>query len=226
MPVFLLGEEPVFPPAELADKDGIIALGGDLRPQRLLNAYASGIFPWYSEGDPIIWWSPNPRLVLFPGELHVSRSMQRLLNKNLFRLTCDQDFDRVIRNCRAPRPNQPRTWITREVLAAYTHLHQLGFVHSVEVWQDKELVGGLYGLSLGKCFFGESMFSRAANASKFAFIKFAQKLFDLGFLFMDCQVPSAHLKTLGAREIPREVYLKMLKEALKQEGRLGKWDLF
>lgn len=226
MPIFLLGEKPIFPPAELANRDGIIAVGGDLSPERLINAYAAGIFPWYSESDPIIWWSPDPRLVMFPGEVHVSRSMKRLLKRNPFQLTSDRDFAGVIAGCRKFRQHQPGTWITPEIAEAYTRLHQLGFAHSVEVWQGKQLVGGLYGISLGKCFFGESMFSEAANASKLAFIKLSEKLFDQGFPFIDCQIPSPHLKTLGAREIPRKDYLKLLEEALKHETRQGKWHLF
>jgi len=225
MPVFLLGEDPVFPPAELADKNGIIAVGGDLSPGRLLNAYSHGIFPWFSEGDPIIWWSPDPRLVLFPGELHISQSMQKLFNKNPFTLTCDREFEQVIEQCRLPREKQKQTWITREMVDAYIRLHCLGFAHSVEVWRDKELAGGFYGISLGRCFFGESMFFKVNNASKFAFIKFASKLFAEGFSFIDCQVPTSHLKSLGASEIPRARFLSILKDSLQHETLKGKWDL-
>lgn len=226
MPVFLLGEKPVFPPAELADKEGILAVGGDLSPERLINAYRHGIFPWFSEGDPIIWWSPDPRLVLLPGEIHVSKSMAKILKKNPFRLTCDRSFESVIKKCSAPREKQKQTWITQEMMEAYIDLHNLGLAHSVEVWQQKRLVGGFYGVALGKCFFGESMFFEVANASKFAFIKFAGKLFERGFLLVDCQVPTEHLKSLGAREIPRAKFLLILKESLRYETHKGKWDIF
>lgn len=221
----MLGEKPVFPPVELADKDGIIAVGGDLSPERLLNAYSSGIFPWFSEKDPIIWWSPDPRLVLFPGELHVSKSMQKLLSRNPFTLTCDREFEQVIEQCRLPREKQKETWITHEMVEAYIDLHRLGFAHSVEVWRKKDLVGGFYGISLGRCFCGESMFFKVNNASKFAFIKFASRLFEEGFSFIDCQVPTPHLKSLGAREIPRAKFLLLLKESLQDETLRGKWDL-
>jgi leucyl/phenylalanyl-tRNA--protein transferase len=226
MPIFLLSEKPVFPPAELADKDGIIAVGGDLSPERLINAYSHGIFPWFSEGDPIIWWSPDPRLVLFPGDTHVSHSMRKLLNENSFKLTSDRAFEQVIAQCSQPREKQKATWITREIIDAYTSLHHAGLAHSVEVWQGERLVGGVYGVSLGRCFFGESMFHKVANASKFAFIKFAEKLFEQGFLFVDCQVPSEHLKRLGAHEISRAHFLRILHKSLKYETRTGRWDIF
>jgi leucyl/phenylalanyl-tRNA--protein transferase len=227
MPIFLLEEEPLFPPPELSSPEGIIAVGGDLSPQRLLNAYASGIFPWYSEREPILWWSPDPRLVLFPGEVHISKSMKRVINKKQFQLTCDRHFREVIENCRfQPRPTQRGTWITNEIREAYIQLHNMGYAHSVEVWQDKILVGGLYGVSLGKCFFGESMFARAANASKFAFINFSQQLFQAGFIMMDCQVPTDHLKRLGGREVPRTEFLTLLKKGLEYETLRGKWNFF
>lgn len=224
MPIYVLGKEIVFPPAKMASQEGIVAVGGDLSPQRLLNAYANGIFPWYSEAEPILWWSPSPRMVLFPKELHISKSMKRLLNKNLFQLTFDRNFKEVIKNCRAPRKNQKGTWITEEMREAYVSLHELGFAHSAEVWQDKQLVGGIYGISLGKCFFGESMFSKKSNASKFVFIKLAQQLLKMEFLMLDCQVPSEHLKSLGARAIPRKDYLALLKEGLKHKTLIGNWD--
>lgn len=227
MPIYLLGESTVFPAAENATRDGIIAIGGDLSPERLLNAYAGGIFPWYSDGEPILWWSPSPRMVLFPAEVHVSRSMKKLLRKDppWFRWTVDRAFGEVIENCRTSRrKGEPGTWITIEMREAYIYLHELGFGHSLEVWQGEELVGGIYGVSLGKCFFGESMFSRAANASKFAFIMLARQLKKMEFLMLDCQVPSAHLKTLGAREIPRREYLELLKQGLQAETWVGKWE--
>ncbi|UCH92220.1 MAG: leucyl/phenylalanyl-tRNA--protein transferase [Candidatus Aminicenantes bacterium] len=226
MPIYLLGRRPVFPPPELATPEGIVAAGGDLSPQRLLNAYASGIFPWFSEGDPILWWSPDPRMVLLPGDLHISRSMKKLLKKNPFYLTYDRYFREVIENCRKPRKTQPGTWITKEMRDAYVRLHELGFAHSVEVWdsRDKKLVGGIYGISLGKCFFGESMFHQVANASKYVFITLVRKLFKIGFLMLDGQVPSAHLKTLGCKEMPRKEFLALLNRCLAQETFVGKWE--
>jgi leucyl/phenylalanyl-tRNA---protein transferase len=226
MPIFQLGKELVFPPPELASSEGIIAVGGDLSSQRLINAYTAGIFPWFSEDDPIIWWSPDPRLVLLPGNIHVSGSMKRLLKRNPFRLTCDRQFLDVLEHCRKPRPHQDGTWITDEIRDAYLHLHHQGIAHSVEVWAGDRLAGGLYGISLGKCFFGESMFSDLPNASKFAFITFSEKLFRMGFAMVDCQVPSDHLKRLGATEIPRSDFLARLKEGLKHKTIVGKWNLF
>ena len=224
MPIFLLDERPVFPPAELATPEGIIAIGGDLSPQRLLSAYAGGIFPWFNEDDPILWWSPDPRLVLFPGKLHVSSSMKKLLAQNAFDVTIDTNFEEVIRNCSNPRKTQKGTWITNDIIRSYTALHEMGYAHSIEVWQDNRLVGGFYGSSLGSCFFGESMFYKVSNASKYGFIVFVRKLFEMGFTVVDCQVPTSHLKSLGAEEITREKFLVFLDEGLKSETRIGKWD--
>lgn len=224
MPIFLLGEEPEFPPAQLASAEGIIAAGGDLSPQRLLNAYTSGIFPWYSEGDPILWWSPDPRMVLFPENIHVSRSMKKLLKKKTFEFSFDTCFDQVLENCAGPRGGQPGTWITREIKAAYVYLHELGFAHSLEVWQNGTLAGGLYGVSIGKCFFGESMFSIEANASKFAVITLAHILRGKEYVMIDCQVPSDHLRSLGATEIPRVEFLELLGKGLDFKTLPGKWD--
>jgi leucyl/phenylalanyl-tRNA--protein transferase len=228
MPIYLLGKPPVFPPPELATPEGIIAAGGDLSPQRLLNAYAAGIFPWFSEGDPLLWWSPDPRMVLLPGDLHISASMNKLLKKSPFRLTCDSHFREVIESCSQPRKTQRGTWITAQILDAYVRLHEMGFAHSVEVWDllDNRLVGGLYGVSLGKCFFGESMFHTVANASKYAFITFSQTLFRAGFVMLDCQVPSPHLKRLGCREMPRAEFLRFLNQGLQHKTLVGKWDFF
>jgi len=231
MPVFLLGEEPIFPPAQLANEDGVIAIGGDLSPSRLLNAYAAGIFPWYSKGEPILWWSPNPRLVLLPGDLHVSKSMQKIFRKKAFHLTTDYAFEEVLKGCALPRPHQPGTWLTKEMEEAYIRLHRLGYAHSVEAWEgdpekDKQakLAGGLYGVSLGKGFFGESMFALTPNASKYAFIALASTLFENGFTMIDCQVPTDHLKRMGAREIPRIEFLALLQETLKHETLNGEWN--
>jgi leucyl/phenylalanyl-tRNA--protein transferase len=223
MPIFVLEDEPFFPPPELASKEGIIAVGGDLSPERLLNAYKTGIFPWYSEGEPILWWSPNPRLVLFPEDLRVSQSMKKFLKNTSFHLTVDNKFVEVIDGCRAPRRSQANTWITPAMRAAYIELHQLGFAHSVEVFSSEELVGGLYGVSLGKCFFGESMFSAVSNSSKLAFIKLVQALAKEKFLMVDCQVPSEHLKRLGAKEIPRNEFLDLLKKGLQYKTITGNW---
>lgn len=224
MPIYRLEEDITFPPPSRATKEGILAVGGDLSPQRLISAYASGIFPWYSEGEPILWWSPAPRMVLFPKEAHVSRSMQRVMKKQLFRWTVDRNFRGVIDQCQiAPRKNQQGTWITPEMREAYVQLHDLGFAHSLEVWQDNKLVGGIYGPSLGKCFFGESMFSNVTNASKFAFITLARLMERMGFVMLDCQVPNDHLVSLGACEIPRKKYLSLLSEALEYKTFVGKW---
>ncbi len=223
MPIFALNEEIIFPPVNLAEESGILAVGGDLSPERLIEAYRRGIFPWYSDDDPIIWWSPNPRFVLFPDDLYVSKTMRQVLRRNIFRITCDRDFRAVIQGCREPRKRERGTWITDEMLEAYERLHELGVAHSVEAWQDEELAGGLYGLSLGRCFFGESMFTRVDNGSKAAFITLVKKLRELGFLIIDCQVHTAHLESLGAIHIDREDYLAILEQGLKGETIQGSW---
>jgi len=212
MPIFKLGVHKEFPPAELADEDGIIAIGGDLSYQRLLNAYASGIFPWYNANEPIIWWSPDPRLVLFTNELHISKSMKKLLNRDEFTITFNKAFEDVIRNCSLPRIYEKETWISEDMINAYTLLHKMGYAISTEVWREDKLVGGLYGIGMGKCFFGESMFFLEKNASKYGMIKLTQKLLQLGISFIDCQVKTEHLISLGAREIPREEFLHLIKQ--------------
>jgi leucyl/phenylalanyl-tRNA--protein transferase len=224
MTVYLLGKEPVFPPAEEAGKDGIVAIGGDLSPERLIAAYSRGIFPWYSEGEPILWWSPNPRLVIFPDEIHVSRSLRRVLSRNLFTITFDRYFDTIIESCRQPRKYQRETWITVEMVAAYKRLHELGYAHSLEVWKDDEIVGGLYGVSLGACFFAESMFHRISNASKFGLVRLVEILSKLHFKLVDCQIPSSHLKIMGARELPRREFIHLLEESLKTDNIIGSWS--
>ncbi|MCK4942076.1 MAG: leucyl/phenylalanyl-tRNA--protein transferase [Candidatus Aminicenantes bacterium] len=224
MTVYLLGKEPVFPPADEADPIGIIAVGGDLSPERLIAAYSKGIFPWYSEGEPILWWSPDPRLVLFPDEIHISGSLRRLLNRNPFEITFDRSFDAIIEACQQPRKYQGETWITEEMITAYKRLHELGYAHSLEVRRNDEIVGGLYGVSLGRCFFAESMFHRVDNASKFGMVRFVQKLNELDFRIMDCQVSSSHLKTMGAREIPRKEFLDLLTESGQKENLKGSWS--
>jgi leucyl/phenylalanyl-tRNA--protein transferase len=213
MPVYRLIDQLVFPAPELAEPDGLLAVGGDLSPRRLLLAYSTGIFPWFNEGDPILWWSPEPRCILEPGRLKVSRSLAKLLRREIFSVTFDQAFREVVANCaRMRREGGEGTWITGEMLEAYCRLNEMGFGHSVECWQGGELVGGLYGVCLGRCFFGESMFHRAANASKVAFASLARRLEERGFELIDCQLPTPHLKSLGAGEIPREEFLRRLRQ--------------
>jgi len=215
MPVFRLTKELLFPPPALAEEDGLLAVGGDLSKDRILLAYSMGIFPWYSDGSPILWWSPDPRLVLIPGELKISRSLSQVIRKGVFSVTMDAAFDRVIRNCaEINRKGEHGTWITEEMISAYISLQSAGYAHSVESWQSGELVGGLYGISLGKAFFGESMFAIKSNASKVAFVTLVENLRKLDFSFVDCQVTTEHLKSLGAKEVGRKNFLQMLKEAL------------
>lgn len=210
MPIYQLTDDLIFPPVEGAE-DGIVAVGGDLLPERLIIAYYSGIFPWYSKGEPIIWWSPDPRFVLFPERLHVSKSMKRVLNRKELKVTFNQSFEQVISECKKiPRPGQKGTWITDEMELAYIRLHELGYAQSVEVWKNEELVGGMYGLRVGKVFSGESMFSKASNASKLALIHFIRKFRTEGGQLFDCQVHSDHMVSMGAEEISREQFLKYL----------------
>lgn len=205
----ILSDKIEFPDISEASAEGILAIGGDLSPQRLLLAYQKGIFPWFSEGDPIIWWSPDPRFVLFPDKLKVSKSMRQILRKQEFKLTINKDFKAVIHNCaKIRRKGQIDTWITKDMVLAYNRLHQLGYATSVEVWLNDELVGGLYGIDLGNgVFCGESMFSKVSNASKFAFISFVQQS---NYKIIDCQVHTEHLERLGAENIDREVFLNYL----------------
>lgn len=210
MPIYQLTEDLIFPPVDGAE-DGIVAVGGDLTPERLLIAYQEGIFPWFNEDQPIIWWSPDPRFVLFPDKLKISRSMQRVLKKGEFKVTYDQCFDEVIAACKQmPREGQQGTWITDEMELAYIRLHQLGHATSIEVWKDEKLVGGMYGVLVGKVFCGESMFSKLSNASKVALISFLQKFESEGGALLDCQIHSDHLKSLGAEMISRERFLQHL----------------
>lgn len=216
MPVFRLTEDLLFPPPALAKEDGLLAVGGDLSKDRILLAYSMGIFPWYSDGSPILWWSPDPRLVLIPEELKVSRSLSLVIKKGVFSVTMDTAFDRVIRICaEINRKGQHGTWITEEMIGAYIRLHCAGYAHSVESWDSGELVGGLYGIALGKVFFGESMFAIKSNASKVAFVMLVEYMKKLNFSFIDCQVTTEHLKSLGAKEVERKKFLQMLKEALE-----------
>ncbi len=201
-----------FPDPSLAetDPDGLLAVGGDLSAERIVQAYRQGIFPWYGESQPILWWSPDPRMVLFPDELHVSRSLAREMRKGCFQVTFDQAFDRVIEACAQSRQADDGTWLTAEMVAAYRCLHRQGIAHSVEAWQEGVLVGGLYGNALGSVFFGESMFARIPNASKVAFVCLVRSLEHVGFRLIDCQVHTPHLQSLGARLIPRDEFLSLL----------------
>jgi leucyl/phenylalanyl-tRNA--protein transferase len=202
-----------FPPVEYAlrEPDGLLAVGGDLAPERILNAYRHGIFPWFSPGQPILWWSPDPRAVLFPEKLKVSRSLRKTINHHTYRVTFDTAFAQVIRACAAtPRRGQDGTWISEEMQQAYIRLHELGFAHSAESWLGDELVGGLYGMRLGRIFFGESMFSHRSDASKVPFVHLVRKLQNDGVVLIDCQVTTEHLLSLGAEEIPRKRFIGLL----------------
>jgi len=218
MPLFALDNELIFPPAQLAEQDGLLAIGGDLSMERLLLAYRQGIFPWY-EGKIILWWCPDPRFVLFPEELKESKSMRQLHKRNVFDFRTNTAFGEVIANCKTiSRPGQEGTWITEEVKAAYTRLHEAGYAHSAETYHDGELVGGLYGIRLGKVFFGESMFSKVSNASKYAFIQYVRLLQEEGVQLIDCQVYTEHLESLGARMIPRTTFIESLGELIPPTG--------
>jgi leucyl/phenylalanyl-tRNA--protein transferase len=215
MPVFTLSDRLSFPPPHLAIQEGLLAVGGDLSVERLILAYRSGIFPWYSKGEPILWWSPDPRLVLYPSELRISKSLQKVIKRRLFQITVNKAFDAVIQGCAdVKRSYGEGTWITDEMKSAYCRLHRYGYAHSIEAWQENELVGGLYGVALGHAFFGESMFSRVSNASKVAFVTFVEILKELKFDLIDCQVKTDHLIRFGAREIPRKKFLEQLEKAI------------
>lgn len=208
-----------FPPVSLAlnEPNGLLAVGGDLSPQRILAAYQHGIFPWFNPGDPILWWSPQPRTVIYPDQLHISRSLRKALRKNLYQVTFDHAFEGVMRRCAAPRTYADGTWISEPMIAAYTEIHRMGLAHSVEVWRQhpdkpRELVGGLYGIAIGRIFFGESMFSQADNASKIGFAHLVHCLQSWGFALIDCQVANDHLFSLGATEIARDTFQKCLRE--------------
>jgi leucyl/phenylalanyl-tRNA--protein transferase len=209
--MYYLSRELYFPPVHQASAEGIVAIGGDLSPERLMLAYRSGIFPWFEDDEPILWWSPSERMVLLFPELKISKSMRNIINRGMFKITWNTAFEQVIKNCRSiKRDGQPGTWITPEMVTAYCRLHELGYAKSVEVWQDDELVGGLYGIDLGHIFCGESMFSKVSNASKIAFIALAQKLERENYRLLDCQVYNDHLDSLGACEILREDFMEIL----------------
>lgn len=211
-----------FPPLEtaLVEPNGLLAMGGDLSPDRLEAAYQHGCFPWFNAGQPILWWSPDPRMVLLPESLHISRSMKKFLKSNNYQVTFDQDFPSVIKACSEPRVYSEGTWITEAMQAAYITLHNKGLAHSVEVWQDDTLVGGLYGLAVGRLFFGESMFSRADNASKYGFIHLVNKLKKAGFVLIDCQMHTDHLQSLGAAAIPRKRFAEYLQQYINQPANI------
>lgn len=224
--MYALGDELAFPDPDLAEDNGLLAVGGDLSPKRLLLAYSLGIFPWYEEGLPILWHSPDPRFVLVASELHIGRSLRKSMRKAPFEIRCDTAFTDVMRRCGdVPRPGQDGTWITRDMLTAYGTLHSLGFAHSIEAWRDDTLVGGLYGVSIGGAFFGESMFAQAQDASKIAFATLVQKLVDWGIELVDCQVYTDHLSRFGATQWSRRRFLESLGNALQAPTRRGPWDL-
>jgi leucyl/phenylalanyl-tRNA--protein transferase len=224
MPVYALNTEIVFPDPNLADDHGLLAVGGDLRPERLVLAYANGIFPWYSDGDPIMWWSPDPRLILYPENFKVSKSLRQTLRNGNFEIKYDTDFGNVIDYCaKIPRNGEEGTWITDEMKKAYIDLHRTGFAHSVETYRDGKLVGGLYGVSLGKAFFGESMFHLERDASKVALYNLIEKIKGWNFRFIDAQIETNHLKSLGAVTISRAEYLNILEEAINWPTKRGKW---
>lgn len=220
-PTFIEFPDPKF---ALREPDGLLAVGGDLSPLRLLSAYGQGIFPWYSDGQPILWWSPDPRCILYPRHLKVSRSLARTLKKDTFRFTLDQAFPDVIRQCAAPRSYTSDTWITREIQEAYLRLHRMGVAHSVEAWHGDELAGGLYGVAIGRVFFGESMFSRRSDASKAAFAFLVQCLIEWNYHVIDCQVRTPHLLNLGAQEIPRRDFLALLHRHCHEAPQPAAWQ--
>jgi len=226
MPVFQLNEQIIFPPTELAEPDGLIAIGGDLSVDRLLAAYRTGIFPWYGKDDPLLWWTPDPRLVLFPEKYHASKRLLRTIRRHKFNVTADEAFADVIANCAKQRsPNRVETWITGEMLEAYTSLHEQGFAHSIECWEQQKVVGGLYGIALGGVFFGESMFSTVRDSSKVALFHLVQHALNTGIRLIDCQVRTDHLMRFGAHEISRNRFEKYLKELIPGVIPHKKWRL-
>lgn len=226
MAVFALPKEPVFPDPTLADEDGLLAVGGDLSPERLLMAYGRGIFPWYSDHAPILWWSPDPRLILEPSRMHVPVRVERILRQRQFSFTTDTAFEQVITLCaRTPRPGAHGTWIVPEMLSAYCRLHELGFAHSIEVWSHDTLVGGLYGVALGRAFFGESMFYREPNASKAGLVTLVRALDRAGYTLFDCQQTTQHMLRFGGFEVSRNGFLLRLEQALELSTDRGPWRL-
>lgn len=217
MPVFYLDHPTEFPPTHLAEDDGLLAIGGDLSSERIISAYGKGIFPWFNEDDPYLWWSPAPRFILLPDDLHVSRSMRRKINQQIFTVTFNHCFENVIEHCqKIPRKDQPGTWITDEMKAAYIKLQKEGYAHSVEVWNHNNLVGGVYGIAIGEVFFGESMFSLESNASKFGIIQLIKSMPTFGLKILDCQMKTQHMENLGGKEVSREVFESYLSDASKK----------
>ena len=223
---FWLTPNSFFPPLETAliKPNGLLAAGGDLSPKRLIEAYRSGIFPWFNENETILWWSPDPRMVLFPSELRISRSLNKVLRNRNYEVRFDSDFSQVIQACAAPRKGQNGTWIHSDMISAYTVLHKMGLAHSVETWVDGELIGGLYGITQGKMFFGESMFSKIHDASKIAFVHLVKQLERWNFKMIDCQMRTTHLASFGAREIPRKEFSQKLKELVNYPSQIKKWQ--
>ena len=213
-----------FPPLEAASPEGLLAVGGDLNPDRLLSAYRQGVFPWFSDGQPILWWSPNPRAILYPADLHISRSLRKSLRTQGFEVTADRAFDDVIQRCAESRNAREGTWITSGMQEAYCTLYRMGYAHSVETWQNGQLVGGLYGLAIGKAFFGESMFSQITDASKTALVALSVSLTAGGYHFIDCQVVSEHLNSLGAKAVPRYRFSSELKQAVETPVNETPWN--
>ena len=224
MPIFALDDRHIFPDPEMAEDSGLLAIGGDLHPRRVLLGYAIGIFPWYSADQPILWHSPDPRFVLYPDELRMGRSLRRRIKAAPYRITLDQAFEAVIDECAAaPRPEQEGTWITADMRACYVALHEQGYAHSVEAWRGDDLVGGLYGVAMGDIFFGESMFAKASDASKIAFATLVRQLQAWEFSLADSQVHTEHVERFGGRNIPRDRYLKALRTGVAATGRPGPW---
>ena len=224
MPIYILDDDIGFPHPSLADRDGLLAIGGDLSPERLLNAYANGIFPWFDEDSAILWWSTDPRMILVPGNFKRSHSLKQTLKSNKFEVRFDEAFEQVIRHCAMTRrKGEAGTWITEEMIEAYINLHRMGYAHSVESYLNGKLAGGLYGVSLGKAFFGESMFYLERDASKVAFSALVDRMIEWDFHFIDAQQKTDHLRSLGAVAIPRQEFLKMLEHALLYPARIGKW---
>ena len=223
MSVYYFDNDPIFPPVEYSNEDGILAVGGDLSIGRLIEAYTNGIFPWYSSDTPILWWSPDPRFVIYPDAVKISKSMRQVLRKNIFDIRYDTSFRDVIIACSKERKHEKGTWITSEMIEAYIALHNLGLAHSVEAWHDGKLAGGLYGVSIGRIFFGESMFSLESNASKAAFIVLADSLTKLGFDLIDSQVHTNHMESLGAFDMVRKDFIKIIKMSVRKETICGNW---
>ena len=224
MTIYQLSDRLIFPPPEHAEPEGVLAVGGDLSLDRLLLAYTQGIFPWYCDGDPIIWWSPSPRLIMYPQDFKISKSLKRTLKKQKFEVRFDSNFEKVISSCsHISRKGQDGTWITKEMKQAYMNLYIKGFAHSIETYLENKIVGGLYGVFIGNCFFGESMFAKVSDASKVAFSYLVALAKILEFDFIDCQVTTKHLQSLGAVEITREMFLTQLKKALFKSSRIGSW---